>query len=423
MIKHFTTILFLAFVGLGFTANAQTYTEKTIDMKPGFSDQVFYSMKNGEAGRSSIYNWDIAFTTNLRDNGVRANHMNGIEVYAYPNGDISDWATMDTTGWKKFPKYYNSNKHLDSGAFNLAKDPNNMWDFSWGVYNVQTHAVTGDSLYLLAFKDQSQQITSFKKFWLVNQTSANGNLTIRMANLDNTQDTIVEIVNAGAKYNFTYFSFKTMKTVSREPIKTDWDITFTRWMQYLGPFSPIPYFPSTGVHSNYNTLVAKNHTLPANEINPWNEKANAKNEHFLIGVDWKWNDRQTHVTYLEDSLTYIVFKDSAAMEAHPFYFSSYEGSSTGIIKINVGEVNLGINGPETNNLVVFPNPVKEGDDLTFSSKTHSIDNSYIEIVNVNGQLVYTSNYKNKISPNLVSGLYFLKVISADGIATSKLIVQ
>jgi len=418
------TLTMAVFAMTSFNVKAQTYSEKTIDMKPGYSDQVYYSMENGEAGRSSVYNWDIAFTTNLRDNGVRANHVNGIQVYAYPNGDITSWSTFDTAGWASFPEFHNSTSNLDKGAFNLTANPSNGFDFSWGVYNVNTHTVTGDSLYLLTFRDQTQMITSMKKFWLVKQTSANGNLTLRMADLDGSNDTTFEITNVGADYNFTYYNLRSMSTVNREPVKSTWDITFTRWMQYLGPRSPIPYYPSTGVHSNYNTLVAKNNTLPYDEINPWNERANAMKKHDMIGVNWKWNDRGT--TYLEDSLTYTVFSDSLSNMGYPMYFTSYEGSSTGIIKFNQASINLGIKDLNENTILLYPNPVNGNSTISIELEGN-LNSGTIELVNSNGQVLITKEIlhsKESLKLNSIpSGLYIVKINSNNKVSTTKLLIN
>jgi hypothetical protein len=425
MIKITQITLLIAILALiSVTTTAQTYTEKTIDMKPGFTDQVFYSMVNGEAGRSSIYNWDIAFTNNLRDNGVRANHMNGVAVYAYTKGDTGSWTSFDTIGWA-FKEFHNSTSNLDKGAFNQTPNPSNGFDFSWGVYNPNTHAVTGDSLFMLVFRDQNQAITGMKKFWLVKQTSANGNLTIRLADIDGSNDTTVELTNTGADYNFTYYDLRKMKPVLREPVKTTWDITFTRWMQYLGPFSPIPYFPSTGVNSNYNTLVAKNHTLPSNEINPWNERPNAVKKHDLIGVDWKYYNRVERKISLEDSLTYTVFPDSTSIMAYPFYFSSYEGMSTGVIKINQGSINLGVNEIENIKTILFPNPVSGNSNLNISLD-ENLSQGTLELVNVNGQVLLMKDISNLGSDfdielnSILSGLYFVRINSIKGISTTKL---
>lgn len=418
----------LLLVGIGLISTslkAQNFTEKVVDMKAGYADQVYYSMENGEVGRSAHNNWDISFTSSIRDNGVHANHINGVEVYAYTKGDTGAWSSFDTSGWASFPKFYNSTSNLLEGAFNQSVDPNNPWDFSWGVYNVNTHTVVGDSLYLLVFRDQSQQITDMKKFWLVKQTSAKGNLTIRFANVDGTDDHTEELENLGADYNNTYYNIRTKKTVSREPMSGSWDITFTRWMQFLGPQSPIPYYPVMGVHSNHNTFVSKTLGMDPMDVVYWRDRENAKREAFLIGSDWKYNDRTTHMTHLVDSLTYVVYPDSLSTMGYPFYFSEYEGTTTGIIKINVGTVNLSASSLEVNNTVIYPNPVVNG---YVTIEMESIgEGATLEIANFSGAIVdrkILSDNQVKLNvENYKNGIYFVKITSKNSIQAGKFIVN
>src|SRR5689334_288270 len=92
-------------------ASAQIVKDDSASMGPGYTSQIYYSFKNGQAGSALVNNWSIAHTSNVQDNNIRANHMTGLRVLPYPKGDNSAWSTFDTAGWKTWPMLWNSIHH------------------------------------------------------------------------------------------------------------------------------------------------------------------------------------------------------------------------------------------------------------------------------------------------------------------------
>ncbi|MCC7298971.1 MAG: hypothetical protein IT244_11615, partial [Bacteroidia bacterium] len=97
-----------------FHLSAQTVKLDSTVMGSQYANQIFYDMKNGQVGSASIANWDIAHTSDIRDNCIRVNHINGIRVIHYkPN---TSWESFDTAGWKTWGMNYNDIHNHEKGA-------------------------------------------------------------------------------------------------------------------------------------------------------------------------------------------------------------------------------------------------------------------------------------------------------------------
>ena len=71
---------------------------------------------------------------------------------------------------------YNSMASWEEGAF--AAHANGYPDYGWGKYNTITHAVVGDSLFVIKLQDGS-----YKQLWMVEKGGASV-YTFRHADLD-----------------------------------------------------------------------------------------------------------------------------------------------------------------------------------------------------------------------------------------------
>ena len=140
------TLLFAStlLISLGLLAQQQ----KEVVTGAGYADDVYYSLENGTVTTVARNNWDIAFVTQQMSVSVLANNGSGVELYTYPEGDIDDWATVDTTGMDWTPMY-NSIETWDMGAFNANTIPGDDFDYGWGRYNMTTHTIIGDSIFII----------------------------------------------------------------------------------------------------------------------------------------------------------------------------------------------------------------------------------------------------------------------------------
>jgi hypothetical protein len=385
-----------------------------ISMGNNYANQIFYSMQNGEIKNISNDNWDLAFTTDQYASTIRTNDGKGVELYTYHLGDTSDWQNINTSIVNNLSSnMYNSEISWYDGAFenNSLGHP----DYGWGVYNMINHNVTGDSLYIIKTVNGN-----WKKVWIQELTTT-GEYVFKFANLDGTNEISQSILKTNyTDKNFIYFSIDQNTITDREPISSEWDITFTK---YISPIQGMPY-PVTGVLTNINVEVAKatGITGPLTYFDYSNH--NFDSEINSIGYDWK----SYQGSYIVDANRCYFIKDENE-NIWRLVFTSFDGMSTGNIEFNVELISntssVNINSP--NSLNVFPNPTTYMTNLIFDFE----DECLLNIFDVSGVKVYTKKLYNRgleiislPTENFDSGLYFLVISKENSIlAKEKLIVQ
>tara|TARA_B100001564_G_scaffold355271_1_gene367286 strand:+ start:303 stop:1418 length:1116 start_codon:yes stop_codon:yes gene_type:complete len=371
-------------------------------------------MQNGEIKNISNDNWDLAFTTDQYASTIRTNDGKGVELYTYHLGDTSDWQNINTSIVNNLSSnMYNSEISWYDGAFenNSLGHP----DYGWGVYNMINHNVTGDSLYIIKTVNGN-----WKKVWIQELTTA-GEYVFKFANLDGTNEISQSILKTNyTDKNFIYFSIDQNTITDREPISSEWDITFTK---YISPIQGMPY-PVTGVLTNINVEVAKatGITDPLTYFDYSNH--NFDSEINSVGYDWK----SYQGSYIVDANRCYFIKDKNE-NIWRLVFTSFDGMSTGNIEFNVELISntssVNINSP--NSLNIFPNPTTYMTNLIFDFE----DECLLNIFDVSGVNVYTEKLYNRglevislPTENFDSGLYFLVISKENSIvAKEKLIVQ
>ena len=400
-----TTILFYI------SPQAQTVQ---ISMGNNYANQVFYSMQNGEIKNISNDNWDLAFTTDQYASTIRTNDGKGVELYTYHLGDTSDWQNINVSILNNLSSgMYNSEISWYDGAFenNSLGHP----DYGWGVYNMITHNVTGDSLYIIKTINGN-----WKKIWIQELTTA-GEYIFKFANLDGSNEITQSILKTNyTDKNFIYFSIDQNTIIDREPISSEWDITFTK---YISPVQAMPY-PVTGVLTNNNTEVAKatGVTDPLTYFDYSNHNFN--NEINSIGYDWK----SYQGSFVVDANRCYFIKDKNE-NIWRLVFNSFDGMSTGNVEFNTELIfnTSSENINKASSLNVFPNPTTQNTNLIFDFEEECLINIY----DISGVQVYSKQLNNEglelinlPTGNFDAGLYFLVVYKENRVlAKEKLIVQ
>ena len=385
-----------------------------ISMGNNYANQVFYSMQNGEIKNISNDNWDLAFTTDQYASTIRTNDGKGVELYTYHLGDTSDWQNINASIMNNLsPGMYNSEISWYDGAFenNSLGHP----DYGWGVYNMINHNVTGDSLYIIKTINGN-----WKKIWIQELTTA-GEYIFKFANLDGSNEITQSILKTNyTDKNFIYFSIDQNTIIDREPISSEWDITFTK---YISPVQAMPY-PVTGVLTNNNTEVAKaiGVTDPLTYFDYSNHNFN--NEINSIGYDWK----SYQGSFVVDANRCYFIKDKNE-NIWRLVFNSFDGMSTGNVEFNTELIfnTSSENINKASSLNVFPNPTTQNTNLIFDFEEECLINIY----DISGVQVYSNQLNstglkliNLPTGNFDAGLYFLVVYKENRVlAKEKLIVQ
>lgn len=440
--KKIITLAAMAGAFLASDAVAQTIVSDSAVMGAGYTNQIFYDLTTGNKNSAPVLNWDIAHTTVGRDNAIRANHMTGLQVIPYPKGDNGDWATFDTTGWKSWRKVYNDIHSHNLGAFNQQVDPDNVWDFSWGVYNSTSHEVVGDSLYLLAWQSAPNTYVKFVKFMPIKQDPA-GNLIFKYADLNGSnekQDTLFQSDFTGR--NYKYYSFTTGNKPNREPDNKTWDITFTRYYEpTLNPMtSTYEMYPVMGVESNRGTRGAKLIGSTWTELltdsvnlvkNSWSSMSD---DMTVIGSDWKRFDNNQFRWFMNDTQSYLIERYNKTAKDSSYYlihFTKFGGTGSGKIwfdYIKLGNT-MSVRSAVLGTMKLFPNPASNKAYITYDSKINGT--VVLNVSDINGKTVYTQSFNAGNGLNAIEipvsqmqkGMYFVQLSTDKGSMTSKLQVQ
>ncbi len=415
MNKKLYSLLVLTMI---FTYNIYAQTQ-SISLQPSYTNQSFYSMENGEAANVDNADWDLAFSTGAMSSSIRINAGMGTELYLYPLGDTTDWNTFNSSNISSWTPIYNSDTNWLIGAFD--KNSTSMFDMGWGMYSMVTHFVTGDSIYAIKTVGGN-----WKKLWI--KQLANGEYDFQYADLDGSNQVNATITQSSfSDRNFAYYSLDQNTSLNREPASQDWDITFTK---YITPVQGMAY-SVTGVLSNSGVQVAQVDNLPDPNTYTDYTQHTMMTEMNIIGYDWKDFDMSTFSYVLDPNRCYFVkdFND----RVWRIVFTSFEGSSTGVIEFNTQEMTGGstsiINAnSDISTFEIFPNPIVNND-ITIIYDNLS-DYVKLEIYDITGKSVFSDIFygagfkaKRVNTSNLKQGVYLVRINSEGTVLQKKLVVN
>lgn len=406
-----------------FATNAQWGTDDVVSIGSGYANQVWYSLENDEQGTAPKNNWDLAFEIEGFTTSIRVNHPNDVMVWLYPDGDTADWATLDTAGLAaNWDNYYNSDTSWSYGAFNAGTDFNDQFDLGWGVYNMSTHQVVGDSLFVIKLNNGD-----YKKLWI--EKLASGTYTFRFANLDNTGDVTVDIEKSNyTDRNFAYYSIQNQQELDREPNNMGWDLVFTQYGVYFPSFN---YFTnSTGILSNYGVETAV--AYPVNDSSTYEAYNGLSFTTAINGIGYEWKSlNMTTFSYeIEDSTVYFV--KSTAGEYWKIVFTGFGGSANGDYEFTKKKLSgVGINELEKQTFVqVYPNPAQTNQNINIVLDGSVSEDVNVNIIDLSGRVVSSNTIQvvpglktYRIQTPAQSGQYIVQLSSQNIQTTSKILIQ
>lgn len=407
-------------------------------------------------------------------------------LFLFPFLTQVDAQIFDTTGvsanWKSLNNSYNT---WTIGAFDTYRDPNNQADFGWGDYDVTSHIIKGDSIYIIKTVNDNYKAISIDQL-------ASGVFTITYSDLDGTNRNAKTFDKSNYQNrNFIYFSIDNELTKDLEPNTEDWDIVFRKFLTVFPGFGT---YPVSGVLSNIDVETSKvefvpNGTYSSSDTSNFPMSGNIS----TIGYDWK--NSFAGITY--DTLVYYVLNQTGNL--NELKFIDYSGSGTGVYKFEVNGVldsvvlgvgntdqvyyslenkarvktnqdndwdialfaptsfssvpvrindangaklyvypnkdighwnSIGLNAPKNINLIsAFPNPASDHITLVLNSKSNEILN--LTIVDQSGRIIKNKNLELKpgfeeyqMDLNAISqGIYFLKITSDNYSEITRLVVQ
>ncbi len=418
-------LLFSAFLSL--QLSAQMMSDSAV-MGNGYANDVYFDFGLEAEFTADRGEWDIAFSTDVMSISVLANDGAGIEVYAYNKGNATEsWLNIDTTGMER-KMLYNSDTSWEYGAFVRNIIPGDQFDYGWGRYNINNHKITGDSVFVMKLQDES-----WIQFRIVEKNAPANAWVFKYANLDGSNEQEVNLeANEFSELNFIGFSFESGEFIEHEPLKTAWDIQFTKYMApvFMGP-TPVPY-PVTGVLAAPGTrmIAVRESGMDQAGFETYNENDFMANR-AGIGYDWKATEGMPPVYVMIDTVMYFV--EDAEGSVFKIYFTNFESGLSGDGKIWFNYKKLhdasSINDmAQLNVFEVFPNPAM--DKLSLVLDADNAGKIRVELLNLNGQVVISKDvYVNSLMKHeidistLSPAVYVLQITAEDGSSMSKKVVH
>ncbi len=427
------------FTIVGAQVNAQTTAIDTVSVGAGYVNQNYYQLSTGTKSPVAKNEWDIAFQTGGASMGysIMTNAASGVDLYTYPNA-IADSAhfagAFDTTGLSTWPKMYNSETTWSTGAFSQHNDPANAFDLGWGLYDLSTHIVTGDSLFVVKTTNGT-----FKKVWIKNLNT--GIYNFSYANLDGTNPHTVAFAKANYDTkNFGYYSLSNDSAVDHEPVvDTAWDLLFTQYTANLGG----GYMgTATGILANEGVVIAKA-TNVANTATYVDYATQTYSEDInIIGWNWKTYNQGANAYTVEDSTVYFVqAKDSAIWKVVMTGFGASANGNMIFSKIKLKSAPVVVTPPpptainSVNNLAtlsIYPNPVAQGTNLNVVVDLMQANaNVNLAIYDITGKQVFNTKVANQTglkalavpTAGFKAGLYIISLDVNGYKATQKVSIQ
>lgn len=421
MKKLISTALIISTILLNL--KAQPISDST-SMQASYTNQVFYSLDNGEISNVDNNNWSIAFSvsgTGAAGSAILLNEATST-LWAYPD-DKNQWSSFDTSNFNSWKRLLNTDTTWTNGAFNLYRGAAGTFDMGWGILNPSNNFWTfGDSLYLIKLSDDS-----YRKLWIVSLKS--GLWEFKYANVDGSNEQVITFNKSTyPNRNFVYFDMINNQLIDREPNNNSWDLTFVKHTDFVSP--PGTYVSVSSVFNNKNVWSAKAHEANYAAALISTTPQTAFNQRIdNIGREWKkFSSATGWVVY--DSIAYFVY-DNDSTQFYRIIFTGFGGLGNGKTYFTKELLtNVGINDIENKtNFSIYPNPATNN--LTLLLNHNKTEILTIEIYNIAGKVVQqkqltttagVQQYNFNIS-DLSSGFYVLSIHSDNFKLTQKFVKQ
>jgi Secretion system C-terminal sorting domain len=278
-------------------------------------------------------------------------------------------------------KRYNTDESWDIGAIGRYADPGNGNDLDWGVYDMGTHHINGDSIFIIKLADGT-----YKKFAV--ESLISGTFTFKYANLDGSNELQKTIKKTDyADRMFAYVSMQNNQLLNREPAKDKWDLLFTQYTNMAISYTV------TGVLQNENVEIAEVNGLSNKET--YNDYFNHTYSDNIstIGYDWKTFDMQNNVYKIKDSTVYLVLTQDQGDEYWKMIFTGFDNTNGKFAFTKQRLFSTSINDNTGNNaasMTVFPNPATGAAINIAYNLTAAAENAALYVHDINGRVVYTS---------------------------------
>lgn len=425
--RSIITALTLALVGT-FQLTADVIE---VDIKDK-SQSAYLDLQNAVVVNVLNNNWDISFMTGMNA-AIGTNGGHGVRLWHVTDATIADFdMPLDTTGkFEVWEEQINSPDTWSIGAFNLGVNgfEGSTGDFGWGQYS-QT-VITGTELFVIKLRNGD-----YKKIAINELISSVYSFTYSDLNNENIVAKEVSKADFAGKMN-GYFNLQTDEQLDREPLKANWDLEFSKYLELVTMQGKSQFYPVTGARSNSNVKIAQ-----LDDVDIVNTPA-PKEEDFsksitTIGWDWKYFDFSLGYVLTENRVYFVQryeLKDNGngpeevpVGDLHKLVFTGFEG---GKFTINGITTSVSENNYDNSKFAVYPNVVNKNDKLSLVYSGSDLGQATMNVYSATGQNVHSQNVEltdnlqisNISTSDLNSGIYFVRIQNGNSTYTQKFIVR
>ncbi len=427
--KSIVLTIAVLFSAIGF-GRSQAFVQ--LSSGPGYGEQAYYDLTTDAVTNVPNESWDLIFTAfGLQDAGIHVNESARstfgapaptVELYLADTSVFEAVTAFDTT----FTRLYNDEAGWAFGAGNEARNPQNPFDFGWGVYSPVSNQVTGNRVFVILLRSGE-----YKKF--IVESLLLSTYTIRYSDLNGENERTAQI----DKTNFSdtglaFFSFETGETIDLQ-MEDDFHLSFLRYVTPLddGEGNILDY-NVTGVITGPGVEVAKFAGIDPAKVALESTPDTFSTRLDVIGYDWKRFDFQAG-WIIEDSLSYVV--KTPGNQLYKMVFVDFEGSSTGVATFEKTDLGMLTNTREANSTLeginVFPNPAATQITVTYALR-QGRQQVQISLFNTQGQRLFSvaadgfeglNTADIQLPANLTPGMYALQIAGSDFSTSQPLIIK
>lgn len=404
--------------------HAQSIITDTVSAGAQYASQVWYSLENGTKTGVPKAGWDIAFRTDATMTvSIFINDGAGTELWKYP-GDTAAWNALDTAGIDTWDQAFNSESEWETGAFN-AVPGSSQFDYGWGEYDMNTHNVNGNAIFVIRLSDGS-----YRKIW-IEKLDLGSTYTFKYADLDGANEQEVTLEKSDyANKNFGYYSLQNNQALDPEPDSGDWDLLFTQYTSFIPAGQDVIPYVVTGVLSNNGVSSAKVTHVDAASYTDYESQVldEVKNG---IGYDWKDYDMAANAYVVADSTVFFVQDKNEAI--WKLVFTGFGGSADGnfiFSKEKLTTTAIQDATGDIGSMAVYPNPVSN-ENLTVAFGLKENRPARLYIYDYSGRCVFHKNVNARQGMNretfsmqsLTAGIYLLTLEAGSQKASQKIVIR
>lgn len=416
-------LLSILVAGLATTSVSAQVADSVI-MGAGYANQIWYSLENDEQGTAPKDNWDIAFDVVGLTASIHINTHGSAQIWIYNKGNKSVFGTaLDTNGLSQRASRYNSPYAWEKGALGRYGNPANQFDLDWGVYDMNTHYVNGDSVYIIKLVNGD-----YKQLYIEQLKS--GTFYFKYADIDGSNAVSEQVAKSTfADKSLGYYSIVNKATVNREPNKDKWDLVF---MQYADVVAGMDY-PVTGALTNRGVRVAQvDRQANAGTYSAW-QAHSFDSVINTIGYDWK-SHLGAGVYKTKDSTVYFVAVPKAnGNDIWRLYFTGFASSNgkSAFTKQKLQAASVKDVAGNTTTIALYPNPSNGGNVEVAYSTDGSNNAVMLTVTDLSGKTVVAQQLNNNAglhtftipANTLRSGMYIVSVSTVGGRVQQKLVIN